>query len=257
MKLWLVVLSLSLLFCSPSIHGTVLSIAAAELEPHSGALLQDNGWVPRVISEALVGSDYQPQFQFLPFRRALMLAQKGGFEVVLPLYISAERKTSLLFSAPLGISQTVLFYRKAKPLTFETVADLKGLSVAIMRGARVSDEFDNASHFKRVEVTSYQQQVSMLMLGRVDALVGEEFIVRAVIARNQKPVAELLQAESALATQGIYAAVSKAVPDADAKIAAINLGLEKIKASGVYASILADYNIAYEEGMLRQLVKSD
>lgn len=255
MKSWLLFSYLSL--CSvcalDGVSAAEISIAAAELEPHAGEQLPQQGWVPQVLGIALKQRGYQAHFQFLPFRRALRSAERGYVDAISPLYISETRKQHLLFSEPLGLSQTVLFYRRAKPIVFNKIADLAGLRVVVMRGARVSDEFDRAVNIERIEVTSYEQQVRMLMMGRVDALVGEEFVVRSVMARTDKHAADLLvQADTALATQGIYAAVSKAIPDAEAKIQAINIGLAEMKASGSFSKILAGYGISYDAGLLRQ-----
>jgi polar amino acid transport system substrate-binding protein len=253
MKLYCVIIALIIYPLSTS--ATSVNIAAAELEPHAGLLLPYHGWVPRVLNIALKDSGYTTKFDFLPFRRALMSTENGNYDAISPLYISDERKQKLYFSDPLGVSKTLLFYRNLAPVKFDSIADLSGLTVAIMRGARVNDEFDQATNFYRVEVTSYAQLVRMLLAGRVDALVGEEFVVRAEIAHHGALSENtLMQATKALATQGIYAAVSKAVIDSEAKILAINLGIAKLKASGEYSRILAQHGIGYEDGLLKTVI---
>jgi polar amino acid transport system substrate-binding protein len=246
---------IGLLVClSARVHAAEIHVVAAELAPHAGQLLPQQGWVPRVLALALKDRGYEPRIAFMPFRRALSLAQLGQAEAIAPLYKSVARAEFLLFSEPLGLSNTALFYRRSKPVAFSTLADLKGLKVAVMRGARVSDKFDTFRGMVRVEVTSYEQQVRMLMAGRVDAIVGEEFVVRAMIERQYTLTDhDIVQAATPLAVQGMYVGVAKSARDAQAKVRAINLGLAQLRASGVYGAILAEYGMAYDVGVLRPL----
>ncbi|MBB1270605.1 ABC transporter substrate-binding protein [Shewanella sp. SR44-3] len=228
------------------------TITGAELAPHSGQTLAKMGWVPQVLDEALIDSGYQLEYEFLPFNRALISVKKGVIDAMSPLYISESRKVFLHYSEPLGISQTALFFAKTKPIDYHNISDLKGLSIAIMRGASVNPEFDKSQDFTRVEATSYGQLVRMLLLGRVDAVVGEEFVVREIINNDKEfnGKAKLAQANVALATQGLYVGVSKAAPDAVNKMAALNTGLAALKVSGRFSQILLQHGIIYNQGVL-------
>jgi polar amino acid transport system substrate-binding protein len=242
---------LFVLIAALPVKGAEIQVVAAELAPHAGLLLPQHGWVPRVLTLALKDRGFEPLIQFMPFPRALSWAQQGQVEAIAPLYKSAARAEYLLFSEPLGFSQTALFYQSKKPINFKGLDDLKGLKVAVMRGARVSDDFDDNGDLVRVEVTSYEQQVRMLMAGRVDAIVGEEFVVREMLRRQYSPGARgIVQAEQPLAVQAMYVGVAKNAKHAAAKLTAINLGLAQLRASGVYGAILAEYGIAYRNGYL-------
>jgi polar amino acid transport system substrate-binding protein len=232
------------------------SFTGAELAPHSGQALPQKGWVPQVINEALKGSGYRVDFQFLPFNRALVSVRKGQIDAMSPLYISESRKAFLYFSEPLVVSKTALFYTKEKPVNFRQISDLYGLKIAIMRGASVNPEFDKYQQMIRIEVTSYDQLVRMLLLGRVDALVGEEFVVREIIKNDREFNGKhrLLQGEVALATQGLYVAVSRAAPDAANKFKALNVGLSRLKVSGRFNQILLQHGIVYDNDVIKPVV---
>jgi polar amino acid transport system substrate-binding protein len=258
MKLYFVIIAL--IIYPLGAKSASVNMAAAELDPHAGLLLPHNGWVPQVLGIALKDSGYEFNVDFLPFRRALLSAQNGDYDAISPLYISDDREQSLYFSQSLGISRTLLFYRSTKPIKFKEIADLSGLHIAIMRGARVNDEFDRATNFHRIEVTSYEQLVRMLMMGRVDALVGDEFVVRAAMENNSTSKdahlvrGEIVQGKIALATQGIYAAVSKKAIEPEAIVRAISKGITKLKVSGEYSKILAQHGIGYEDGLLKTVI---
>ena len=57
-------------------------------------------------------------------------------------------------------------------VSFESVDSLKGKSIAYLRGAKFSDAIDNSQDIIRVNTTSFTQGVKMLMLKRVDAIIG-------------------------------------------------------------------------------------
>jgi polar amino acid transport system substrate-binding protein len=234
------------------------SIAGAELAPHSGHALPQQGWVPQVINEALEGSGYRVDFKILPFNRALLAVKKGQIDAISPLYINELRKSFLLYSEPLVVSETVLFYTKEKPVHYQKISDLSGLKIAIMRGASVNSEFDSYQGLSKIEVTSYQQLVRMLLLGRVDALVGEEFVVREIIKNDSefKGKHRLLQADVALATQGLYVAVSKAVPDPEVKLQVLNARVNQLKTSGRFSQILLQHGILFDNGLIKPVKDS-
>ncbi len=249
MKSWLTALCCSLALTSVSAEE--LTVAAAELAPHAGQQVPNKGWVPRLLSYALAERGYKTNVVFMPFRRALSSAQQGKVHAMAPLYKSPAREQLMIFSEPLAYSQTAIFYHHQKPIAFEQVANLARLKIAVMRGARVSDEFDRASEIIKVEVSSYEQLVRMLVARRVDGLVGEEFVVRNAMLTAGISEQVLVQADQPLATQGLYAAVSKQLPNAIALVEAINEGVNAARDSGALREILAEYAMQEEAGTLR------
>lgn len=233
-----------------------LHLAIAPLEPYADEALPGKGWVPVALAQALKSTDYTLDLHFMPFRRALSITQQGEADIMLPLYWSESRNKTLLFSEPLGISQTALFYLAERPLKYTAIEDLTDLRIAVLRGATVSPTFDRAHHFTRIEATSYEQLVKMLLAGRADALVGDVFVVLALCERLTGNRDALHQISPPLVEPGVHLAISRKLPDAEPLLASINQQLAQLKSSGDYAALLAAYGIVYQADGNRLLVKS-
>lgn len=72
------------------------------------------------------------EWQFLPWRRCLMMLQQGQADGALDIFESPERESELLYpSEPLSEVEFVLFQAKARPHLFNRLEDLRGLKVGV------------------------------------------------------------------------------------------------------------------------------
>jgi len=70
------------------------------------------------------------------------------------------------------MNTTVSIVGPAGSTPYRSMADLKGLSVGVMRGSKYGKEFDSFKDYTEVRVNTIRQGVSMLMAGRLDAMVA-------------------------------------------------------------------------------------
>jgi len=67
---------------------------------------------------------------------------------------------------------TVSIVGPAGSTPYRAMTDLKGLSVGVMRGSEYGQEFDSFKDYTEVRVNTIRQGVSMLLAGRLDAMVS-------------------------------------------------------------------------------------
>ena len=67
---------------------------------------------------------------------------------------------------------TVNIVGRAGSAQFHSIADLKGLNVGVLRGSEYGQEFDLFKDYTKVRVNTIRQGISMLMAGRLDAMVS-------------------------------------------------------------------------------------
>jgi len=70
------------------------------------------------------------------------------------------------------MNTTVSIVGPAGSTPYRSMSDLKGLSVGVMRGSKYGQEFDSFKDYTKVRVNTINQGVSMLMAGRLDAMVA-------------------------------------------------------------------------------------
>lgn len=116
----------------------------------------------------------------VPFRveqmvwsRALVSLDQGVPDILFELVPTPERFEKYQMVGPLRDGQTVFAVRKDSALVFNSLDDLKGLTVGIGRRFSYLPEFDQATHFTRDPAPSDQLSLRKLVSGRVDMVVGD------------------------------------------------------------------------------------
>lgn len=118
------------------------------------------------------------EISIVPSARALSMVEAGEVDALFALAKTAERERSLVYPAEPFVEQPIALYvRRDSPISFNgDVKTLSPYSIGIIRGARLSPEFEEAltkNAFPRLaEANDYAQNVLMLALGRIDVAIG-------------------------------------------------------------------------------------
>ncbi len=119
----------------------------------------------------------KPVFIRCPFARCLTMVKRGQADIIFGLRKLPEREKVLTFLNPPYMIQHYplrFFVLSSKKITINSFEDLKKLSVGIVRGGSYFELFDNSKSIRKVELTSHEQLVSMLLRGRIDTFIERE-----------------------------------------------------------------------------------
>ncbi|MFJ3486989.1 substrate-binding periplasmic protein [Pseudomonas sp. NPDC090202] len=117
------------------------------------------------------------QWQFLPWKRCLLMLEQGEADGVLDIFKVSERDDLLLYPAePLSEVSWVLFQANARPHPFNSLQDLAGLTVGVSPGYLYSPEFDASTLFTREPAPSHEANFGKLARGRIDLLVTDRLL---------------------------------------------------------------------------------
>lgn len=122
-----------------------------------------------------------------PFKRVLEELRQGRLDAGMAVLHSTEREAFLQYTGVLRLSRYQLFVRRGQEFPFERAEDLRGRSVAVVRGFLVGDTLREELSSARVRlesVASQEQTLRMLLAGRVDAIAGQSVVMRH-LAREQ------------------------------------------------------------------------
>ena len=122
------------------------------------------------------------QWQFLPWKRCLMMLEQGEADGVLDIFKVAEREDLLLYpNEPLSDVNWVLFQSNDRPHPFNALDDLHGLTIGVSPGYLYTPEFDTSSLFIREPAPSHEANFGKLVRGRIDLLVTDRLVGQETI----------------------------------------------------------------------------
>lgn len=173
---------------------TALLITCLSLGAHGESLrIVTEPWAPYVYLQngKPTGIDYEitalvfkrlgidVEWQFLPWRRCLMMLDEGQADGALDIFESAERDSSLLYpSEPLSQVEFVLFQAKARPHLFSSLNDLRGLKIGTSPAFLYGQEFRESPLFVRETAPTLEANLGKLLLGRVDLVITDRRVGR-------------------------------------------------------------------------------
>ncbi|WP_417453440.1 substrate-binding periplasmic protein [Kiloniella sp.] len=185
---------------------------------------------------SLAGRDVE--YTFYPWQRALKLVQQGKVDGLCGCSYHPARDKDFLFSDILGYhSQGVFLSEDVTLQKFDSVLDLKGLSVASVRGYTVHKELiDNG--INAYEASDDNELLALLENKRVDAIYSYRDSVLFALANREKKGAVTYKE---LVSHPYYFCFSKKSEKVQSIINDVNRGLRTIRHNGTYEKIRKKY----------------
>ncbi|MEI8200244.1 MAG: transporter substrate-binding domain-containing protein [Eubacteriales bacterium] len=178
------------------------------------------------------------EIKAMNWAEAQKIVEQGGADALIQMNITEERKKIYDFSDPLLDSKFSIF-----TLTDTTgisgASDLRGLRVGVEAKGYPSVVLQSDSLIELVNTPSILDAFQMLKDGSVDAVIADEWVGEYILAENG--IGGVFVTGDPIATLQSSIAVQKGDTEL---LAAINKGLEEIKADGTYQLILDDWKPA-------------
>ncbi len=185
---------------------------------------------------SLAGRDVE--YTFYPWKRAVKLVEQGKVDGLCGCSYHPDREENFLFSDILGYHSQGVFLSEGVTLQkFDSVLDLKGLSVASVRGYTVHKELtDNGINAH--EAADDSELLTLLENKRVDAVYSYRDSVLFALAKREKknPVTY-----RELVSHPYYFCFSKKSEKVQSIIDDVNRGLRTIRHNGTYEEIRKKY----------------
>ena len=195
-----------------------------------------------IVIEALRRVDQSVQVSFMPWKRALEMAERGTYDGLCSCSFIKDREAKLLFSEELGAVSVGLFARSEGALAgIGSVADLKGRKVATVGGYNLESELMKAG--AEVEATSSDKSaLDMLVAGNVDLLYGYELTTQHFIASDPR---SSVIAYKQMRRNPYYFCLNRALPAAAAAMRGFNRSLAEMAKDGSIQRILDRYDVTF------------
>lgn len=126
--------------------------------------------------------DTQIKITFMPWKRAVLIAEAGKVDGVFGVTKTEERQKWLIYpEEPLMLVTLTIFKRADDPFTYTGVSSLKGKTVGVIKGYSYGEAFDNSTLFKKEEVKNIGQNFRKMLLGRVDLVAGYSVVGKHIL----------------------------------------------------------------------------
>ncbi|KAA0949347.1 MULTISPECIES: transporter substrate-binding domain-containing protein [unclassified Pseudomonas] len=211
-------------------------------------------WAPYVYEEngSMRGLDYETtvivfqrlgidvQWQFLPWKRCLAMLDQGQADGALDIFHSNERDNVLLYpSEPLSRVEFVMFYANERPHPFQTLDDLRGLTIGTSPGYLYGAEFSESTLFNREPAPSHEANFGKLARGRIDLLITDRRVGQHAL-KELGLEDQITQAPNVISSQQQFLAVRRGA-GMDLLVQRFGAELKRFKQEPAYAALSAKY----------------
>jgi len=233
-----------LALCSP-LQARQVVLATTAWEPYIGPNLPGQGYVAEVAREALARSGHSLRLVFLPWARAVQMAKSGKADGYLPEYEAQELRKHFLFSAPFPGGPVGFFkLRDRTAIRWRGLDSLKPYRIGVVRGYVNTAEFDARTDLRKQYVNSDETNLRMLLAGRIDLMVADEYVGYA-LARNisRQAAARIEFLLPPLEEKALFACFPAHLPGSGDLLKDFNLGLEQLEKDGTLRKLRARHGL--------------
>jgi polar amino acid transport system substrate-binding protein len=255
----LMLLSLTMVACAPSVDAETIKACADQIEmpPFSYAERVDGRKTQHVVGASIdllkqIGQarGWTIQIQLLPWARCLALVANGDFQLAINTDETDAQANNLLVSESYFTLHSVYFYsRQARPqgLALNNLADIKHYRLCGFSGYRFEMFGIDTGKVDRGTSAAYEPLIAKLHLGRCDLFIDSRETMAGQYLIN--PKLRTLLANGTLISQplpgspkrDLHFAVSASSSKSSALLVAINEGMESLEKSKTMENLLNHY----------------
>lgn len=164
--------------------------------------------------DVLTSLGYEVTLEFVPWKRALRMVLAGERDGIVGIGFTEERAAQLRYpKEALLLSETVVVSRKSRYVVYTGPESLTGLQVGISPGYSYYGAIRDAKNFERVAMPGIDSGLQMLMLGRIDAMLSNHYVVMAE-AKRLGVSEDIFVSDVPISSGPVYLAFSLDVPEA-------------------------------------------
>jgi len=130
---------------------------------------KDNGIYYELSNMLFENTNLEFENVIFPYARIKHELKSGQADATI-MFKYPELAPYVKYITPLPALRNVVIGRKGT--SFSSVDDLDGKVIAYLRGAKFSEQIDNAENISKQYVNDFKQGVDMMRLNRVDAIIG-------------------------------------------------------------------------------------
>ncbi len=229
------------LFALP-IQAQNISIVANTWPPYVDAALDDNGLAMKIVTAAFKKSGHTPEIRIKNWDKALDGLKIDVYDVVGAIWKTKQRKKELLYSKHYLINNIVLMTHINSQIKFDSLNDLHGLLVGVLKGYEYNDKFMNDAKILKFQANRLTQNLLAVQEGKLDVAVADKRLALYALKTFIGSSNAFQFLPKRLSSRKLYIAAPIEKPQSKTIIEAFNKGLLAIKKDGTYQRILDEFS---------------
>lgn len=240
----IILLLLSFFAAGPSWAGESLLLSTVEWPPLATQQLESKGLVVEIVQEAYRRAGIETQIVFVPFSRALTMAETGEVDGLVVSSMTEERADYMHFS-DWSFANEISFWVSGKPAsTYNSIEDLCPGTVGVLRGSHVARKISSFGCLEPVLINSKRSIAQMLQVGRIDyAIEGRRelryWMKKEWVGEYGKQVSPL---SPPLFVDRYHTTLVKTRHDAEALLHAFDKAIGEMREDGTLHRIISSYD---------------
>jgi len=224
------------------IQAQSISIVANTWPPYVDAALDDDGLAMKIVKAAFKKSGHTSEIRIEPWDKALDGLKIEVYDVVGAIWKTKQRKKELLYSNHYLINNIVLITNINSQIKFDTLNDLQGLLVGVLKDYEYDDKFMNNSKILKFQANRLTQNLIAVQEGKLDVAVADKRLALYELKKFMGSNSNHFQFLSKpLSSRKLYIAAPIKQAQSKALIEQFNKGLLAIKKDGTYQKILDEF----------------
>jgi polar amino acid transport system substrate-binding protein len=210
---------------------------------------RDPGYAVEIVQRVFARFGYRIDYSLVAWTRCIEDARAGRFDGIIAA-IPSDAPEFTFPHHPIGLSADGFAARANAGFSYRGVASLEGHVLGVTRDYAFSGEAGayvraHANDPSRIELVSGQgalaKNLAKLAAGHIDLVLDDANVLRNAIA--EQGYAGKLVVVKGMVSDPVYIAFSPADADRTEWAAILDHGLDRLRASGVLAAILAKYDV--------------
>ena len=181
----ILILASFIVFEVNSVYAERITLAYVDFPPYE---FEENGKargiLVRVVETVFKKGNIPLELKFLPFKRAYEYTRNNEIDGLFNFYKTPNRMEYFDYSESIIKNELVLFVRKGSGIRFDTLEDLKGLKVGLLRGYTYGTDFDKSTLFVKETGNSHESNLKKLALGRLDVYPCDKLVGIYIAMKN-------------------------------------------------------------------------
>jgi polar amino acid transport system substrate-binding protein len=216
-----------------------LSVTGSLWPPYLDPERPEGGLAADLVRTALTRAGYEAEPNTESWSRAYQGTAVGVYDVVAAVWQTEARDADLLFSDAYLLNDIVFLARKGVFVEFNTLDDLAGARIGVVREYAYDDAFDTHPRLMRIPNNHLIQNLLLLRQGRLDVIVGDKWSMFHQISEFMPDdLSGFYLLPKPLARRALRLGVSRQNPDAEKIVDAFDQAIAAMKEDQTYQEIV-------------------
>ncbi len=192
-----------------------------------------------LVKLALKRIEVETKFSIIDFDDVIVGVEKGTYDGSAALWENKEREKTLIFSEPYLQNQLVLVGLKGADVSIETVAELAGKKIGVVKDYAYGNRLLDAPNLELVFSESDQNNLEKLFDKQIDYLLVDNLLIQYLLKYQLNDVNELLSISGTpFKTKTLHFALNRNVENAKEIIDKFNEKIKIMIKDGTYNEVL-------------------